>query len=128
MTDQWELAFAQPASDYIGMKARLERDNVCLENVIIKEAEGNITGTVKVRVVVVVVALIVVVLVVVGVELAVFYIPFIFFVTIVSSSLLSYHFSTFSTFLHFFTIVIWVQVKLNVYLASNCILSQCSEL
>ncbi|XP_045122891.1 protein phosphatase 1 regulatory subunit 3B-like isoform X3 [Portunus trituberculatus] len=49
VADQWELAFAQPASDYIGMKARLERDNVCLENVMIKEAEGNIAGTVKVR-------------------------------------------------------------------------------
>lgn len=49
VTDQWELAFAQPASDYMGMKARLERDNVCLENVIIKEGEGTIEGTVKVR-------------------------------------------------------------------------------
>lgn len=49
VADQWELAFAQPASDYIGMKARLERDNVCLENVMIKETEGNIAGTVKVR-------------------------------------------------------------------------------
>ncbi|KAG0720610.1 Protein phosphatase 1 regulatory subunit 3C [Chionoecetes opilio] len=49
VTDQWELAFAQPASNYIGMKARLERDNVCVENVIIKEPEGVISGTVKVR-------------------------------------------------------------------------------
>ncbi|XP_050710093.1 protein phosphatase 1 regulatory subunit 3B-like isoform X4 [Eriocheir sinensis] len=49
VADQWELAFAQPASDYMGMKARLERDNVCVENVMIKEAEGKITGTVKVR-------------------------------------------------------------------------------
>lgn len=49
VADQWELAFAQPASDYIGMKARLERDNVCLENVVIKETEGTIGGTVKVR-------------------------------------------------------------------------------
>lgn len=49
VADQWELAFAQPASNYMGMKARLERDNVCLENAMIKEAENSIVGTVKVR-------------------------------------------------------------------------------
>lgn len=48
VADQWELAFAQPASDYLRMKSRLERDNVCLENVIIKESENRATGTVKV--------------------------------------------------------------------------------
>ncbi|XP_069953812.1 protein phosphatase 1 regulatory subunit 3B isoform X1 [Cherax quadricarinatus] len=47
--DQWELAFAQPASDYLGMKARLEKDNVTLENVVIKEMENRVQGTVKVR-------------------------------------------------------------------------------
>lgn len=49
VADQWGLAFAQPASDYLGMKARLERDNICVENVIIKESENRATGTVKVR-------------------------------------------------------------------------------
>lgn len=49
LSDQWELAFAQPASDYLGMKARLENNNVSLENVIVKESEARITGTVKVR-------------------------------------------------------------------------------
>lgn len=49
VSDQWELAFAQPASNYLGMKARLEKDNVCLENAVVKEAENKITGTVKVR-------------------------------------------------------------------------------
>lgn len=47
--DQWELAFPQPASDYMGMKARLEKHNVSLENVIIRESESRVQGTVKVR-------------------------------------------------------------------------------
>lgn len=45
--DQWELAFPQPASDYMGMKARLEKHNVSLENVIIRESESRVQGTVK---------------------------------------------------------------------------------
>lgn len=49
LADQWELAFRQPASDYLGMKARLETNNVSLENVVIKESEARVTGTVKVR-------------------------------------------------------------------------------
>ncbi|XP_042218493.1 protein phosphatase 1 regulatory subunit 3C-B-like [Homarus americanus] len=47
--DQWELAFPQPASDYLGMKARLENDYISLENVVIKESENRVAGTVKVR-------------------------------------------------------------------------------
>lgn len=49
VTDQWELAFPQPASDYLGMRQKLEKENVCLENVLIKEAENRVIGTVKVR-------------------------------------------------------------------------------
>ncbi|XP_042884768.1 protein phosphatase 1 regulatory subunit 3B-like [Penaeus japonicus] len=49
LSDQWELAFRQPASDYLGMKARLESNNVSLENVLVKESEARVTGTVKVR-------------------------------------------------------------------------------
>ncbi|XP_037778789.1 protein phosphatase 1 regulatory subunit 3C-B-like [Penaeus monodon] len=49
LADQWELAFRQPASDYLGMKARLEANNVSLENVLVKESEARVTGTVKVR-------------------------------------------------------------------------------
>ncbi|KAK7074141.1 Protein phosphatase 1 regulatory subunit 3B [Halocaridina rubra] len=49
VTDQWELAFAQPASDYLGMRHKLEKEYVSLENVVIKEAENRILGTIKVR-------------------------------------------------------------------------------
>lgn len=49
VADQWELAFPQPASDYLGMRQKLEKENVSLENVIIQEAENRIVGTVKVR-------------------------------------------------------------------------------
>lgn len=49
VADQWELAFPQPASDYLGMKLKLERENVSLENIIVKEAENKVVGTVKVR-------------------------------------------------------------------------------
>ncbi|CAH1257771.1 protein phosphatase 1 regulatory subunit 3B-like [Branchiostoma lanceolatum] len=39
--------FAQPAADYLRMRQRLDRQNVCLENAIIKEK--SIMGTVKVK-------------------------------------------------------------------------------
>ncbi|KAI8499775.1 Protein phosphatase 1 regulatory subunit 3B [Branchiostoma belcheri] len=39
--------FAQPAADYLTMRQRLDRQNVCLENAIIKEK--SIMGTVKVK-------------------------------------------------------------------------------
>lgn len=44
----WEITFAQPASDYIEFRHRLDTQNVCLENVLIKENEAQIFGTVKV--------------------------------------------------------------------------------
>ncbi|XP_034244861.1 protein phosphatase 1 regulatory subunit 3C [Thrips palmi] len=47
--EPWEPAFAQPASDYLAFRSRLDRDNVSLENVIVREAEQVVVGTVKVR-------------------------------------------------------------------------------
>ncbi|XP_072387926.1 protein phosphatase 1 regulatory subunit 3C isoform X1 [Diabrotica undecimpunctata] len=47
--DTWEITFPQPASDYVAFRKRLDTNNVTLENVIIKEAEDSILGTVKVR-------------------------------------------------------------------------------
>ena len=49
IADTWELTFSQPASDYLGWKSKLERDNVALENVMVNEAESKISGTIKVR-------------------------------------------------------------------------------
>lgn len=49
VADQWELAFPQPASDYLGMRQKLEKENVSLENIVIKEAENRVIGTVKVK-------------------------------------------------------------------------------
>ncbi|CAH1101592.1 unnamed protein product [Psylliodes chrysocephalus] len=47
--DTWEITFPQPASDYVTFRKRLDTENVSLENVILKESEDNIWGTVKVR-------------------------------------------------------------------------------
>lgn len=47
--EPWEPTFAQPASDYLAFRGRLDRDNVSLENVIVREAEQVVVGTVKVR-------------------------------------------------------------------------------
>lgn len=44
----WEITFAQPASDYLEFRRKLDCDKVSLENVIIKENEDSITGTIKV--------------------------------------------------------------------------------
>ncbi|CAL4085687.1 unnamed protein product [Meganyctiphanes norvegica] len=49
MADTWEVTFSQPAADYLGFKAKLERDNVALENAVVKEAENKITGIIKVK-------------------------------------------------------------------------------
>lgn len=48
-TEQWTIDFRQPASDYLTYRRRLEENSVSLENVIIKEAESCIVGTVKVK-------------------------------------------------------------------------------
>lgn len=49
MPDTWEVTFAQPAADYLGFKTKLDRENVALENLVVKEAENKLTGTIKVR-------------------------------------------------------------------------------
>ncbi|GBP96184.1 Protein phosphatase 1 regulatory subunit 3C-B [Eumeta japonica] len=46
--DQWTVDFKQPASDYLFQESH--RDNcVCLENVIVKDEESIVVGTVKVK-------------------------------------------------------------------------------
>lgn len=47
--EPWEVAFAQPASDYLDFRRRLDTANVSLENVIVRESEQAVVGTVKVR-------------------------------------------------------------------------------
>ncbi|KAJ8949015.1 hypothetical protein NQ318_005189 [Aromia moschata] len=46
--EPWEVTFSQPASDYVDFRKRLDTEKVSLENVIIKESEDVIMGTVKV--------------------------------------------------------------------------------
>lgn len=48
-SDSWEVTFSQPASDYLDFRRRLDTNNVSLENVILKESEKAVVGTVKVR-------------------------------------------------------------------------------
>uniref|UniRef100_A0A182NQD9 DUF4806 domain-containing protein n=1 Tax=Anopheles dirus TaxID=7168 RepID=A0A182NQD9_9DIPT len=47
--EQWVVDFVQPASDYVRFRQKLDERNVSLENVIIKETEQMIVGTVKVK-------------------------------------------------------------------------------
>lgn len=47
--EPWEATFPQPASDYLAFRGRLDRNNVSLENVIVREEEQVVVGTVKVR-------------------------------------------------------------------------------
>lgn len=47
--EQWTINFRQPASDYLDFRRKLETNNVSLENVIIKESESTVVGTVKVK-------------------------------------------------------------------------------
>ncbi|XP_055306003.1 protein phosphatase 1 regulatory subunit 3B [Sitodiplosis mosellana] len=49
ITDEWSIAFKQPASDYLNFRQKLDTKNVSLENVIIKESESRLVGTVKVK-------------------------------------------------------------------------------
>lgn len=49
ITDEWSISFKQPASDYLKFRQKLDSKNVSLENVIIKEAESLLVGTVKVK-------------------------------------------------------------------------------
>lgn len=47
--DQWTVDFKQPASDYLTFRQKIEREFVSLENVIVKDDESIIVGTVKVK-------------------------------------------------------------------------------
>lgn len=47
--DPWEITFPQPASDYVTFRRKLDNQKVSLENVIVKDAEDQIIGTVKVQ-------------------------------------------------------------------------------
>lgn len=48
-TPPWQLTFSQPASDYLAFRSKLDQKNVSLENVIVRESEQCLVGTVKVR-------------------------------------------------------------------------------
>lgn len=48
-TPPWQVTFPQPASDYLAFRRKLDQDNVSLENVIVRESEQCLVGTVKVR-------------------------------------------------------------------------------
>lgn len=47
--DLWEIRFNQPASDYVGFRRRITEECVSLENVIVKQHECAVDGTVKVK-------------------------------------------------------------------------------
>lgn len=47
--EPWEVTFAQPASDYVLFRRKLDHDMVSLENVIVKESEECVLGTIKVK-------------------------------------------------------------------------------
>ncbi|XP_041968842.1 protein phosphatase 1 regulatory subunit 3C [Aricia agestis] len=49
VVDLWEATFPQPASDYIGFRSRITEKCVSLENVIVKQNECAVDGTVKVK-------------------------------------------------------------------------------
>lgn len=48
-TPPWQVTFPQPASDYLAFRRKLDLINVSLENVIVRESEQCLVGTVKVR-------------------------------------------------------------------------------
>ncbi|XP_025074818.1 protein phosphatase 1 regulatory subunit 3B-B isoform X3 [Pogonomyrmex barbatus] len=49
-TPPWQVTFQQPASDYLAFRRKLDQENVSLENVIVRESEQCLVGTVKPRV------------------------------------------------------------------------------
>lgn len=46
---RWETTFVQPASDYLAFRNKLEKKCVSLENVIVKDMDEIVTGTIKVK-------------------------------------------------------------------------------
>jgi protein phosphatase 1 regulatory subunit 3A/B/C/D/E len=49
VVDLWEIRFIQPASDYVEFRRRITEEYVTLENVIVKQGECAVDGTVKVK-------------------------------------------------------------------------------
>lgn len=49
LTEEWTIRFRQPASDYLNFRQKLDAQNVSLENVIVKESDSMVVGTVKVK-------------------------------------------------------------------------------
>lgn len=47
--EPWEVTFPQPASDYVDFRRKLDQEKVSLENVIVKESEECVLGTIKVK-------------------------------------------------------------------------------
>jgi len=47
--DRWELTFSQPASDYLEFRNRLDQQNLSLENVVVREADQQLAGSIKVK-------------------------------------------------------------------------------
>ena len=47
--DRWELTFSQPASDYLEFRNRLDQQNLSLENVVLREADQQLVGSIKVK-------------------------------------------------------------------------------
>ncbi|XP_037933033.1 protein phosphatase 1 regulatory subunit 3B isoform X2 [Teleopsis dalmanni] len=47
--DQWTVDFKQPASDYLTFRQKIDSNFVSLENVIVKDEESIVVGTVKVK-------------------------------------------------------------------------------
>lgn len=49
LPEPWEITFPQPASDYIDFRLKIDTKNVSLENVIVRESENLVIGTIKVK-------------------------------------------------------------------------------
>ena len=45
----WEICFRQPASEYITFRNKLDKNSVSLENIIVRENEHCLIGTIKVK-------------------------------------------------------------------------------
>lgn len=46
---QWVVQFLQPASDYMAFRDKVQKNCVSLENVIVREGDDTINGTIKVK-------------------------------------------------------------------------------
>ncbi|KAL5291207.1 PPP1R3B family protein [Megaselia abdita] len=48
-TDTWTVDFKQPASDYLSFRQKIDKNYVSLENVIVKDEDSLVVGTIKVK-------------------------------------------------------------------------------